>query len=158
MKKAIEVQELLAADKTDLGILITKPAGRRHTSGTAEKSEVKMIMKNPEGQRSAGKDRNGTADDHRWQTLSVRERALSTTKKHKEVGIIAFIIQAYATCEELYIYIHTSSLYHHHHLLTNHHYRIYCNLNRLHIITRNPKRSYACTIILAYICAGESGG
>ena len=47
-----------------------------------------MVMKNPEGQRTARKERNGTADDHRQQTLSTRERALSTTKKHKEVGII----------------------------------------------------------------------
>ena len=129
--KPPEVQELLAADENDLGMLITKRAGRRHTSGTAEKSEVKMILKNSEGQRSAGKDRNGTADDHTQQTLSMRERALSTTKKHKEVGITAFIIQAYATHEELYIYIYIY-IYHHHHLLTNYHYRIYGNLNCLH--------------------------
>ena len=86
--KPPEVQDSLAAEETDLGLLITEPAGRRHTSGTAEKSEAKMVMKNPEGQRTARKERNGTADDHRQQTLSTRERALSTTKKHKEVGII----------------------------------------------------------------------
>ena len=80
---------LRMGEKSDLVVEAEKPVDERDTLA-AEDSDFEMKTKSDRRrQTSVFAENHGgiaTADGHRQQTLSMRERALSTTKKHKEVS------------------------------------------------------------------------